>query len=231
MTTAIAGISSMATRAILGDLAQRYEATHGAPLQIASMGGVDAARLIRAGEATDLVVLASTVMTQLEAEGRLVAGSIRGFALSGMAIAVPSGAAWPDIHDEAAVQRAVQAAGRIGYSTGPSGDHLLGLCQRWGVLPAQADRLIKAPPGVPVGSLVARGEADLGFQQLSEFIDVPGIEIVGPLPPAIQAVTLFAVGVCAQSSRPAQAADAIAFLTSADADDAKRRRGMDPAPA
>jgi molybdate transport system substrate-binding protein len=228
MSTAIAGISSMATRLILGALAQRYEAASGVPVAIQSMGGVDAARLIRAGEATDIVILASTVMAKLEAEGHILAGSIRGFARSGMAIAVRAGVQWPDISDEEAVQRAVGAARKVCYSTGPSGDHLLQLCERWG-LPPGDDRLIKAPPGVPVGSLVAQGEADLGFQQLSELIHVPGIEVVGPLPPEIQAVTVFAAGVCSASSRPAQTQDLIAYLTSPEADGVKREQGMDPA--
>ena len=228
MTTTIAGISSMATRLILGELAQRYEAKSGVGVAIRSMGGVDAAKLVRAGEAADIVILASGPMAKLEAEGHVVARSIKGFARSGMAIAVRPGAERPDIGDEQAVRRAVFAANRVCYSTGPSGDHLLSLCERWG-LPADADRLLKAPPGVPVGSLVARGEADLGFQQLSELIHAPGIEVLGPLPPDIQAVTVFAAAVCSASSRPAQTRDLIAYLASAETDAVKRGQGMEPA--
>jgi molybdate transport system substrate-binding protein len=231
MSTAIAGISSMATRVILGDLARRYEEAAGVPVDIKSMGGVDAAKLVRAGEVTDIVVLASGVMAQLEAEGHILPGSIRAFARSGMAIAVRAGGPWPDIGDEEAVKRAVFAARKVCYSTGPSGDHLLQLCTRWGLLPAEAERLVKAPPGVPVGSLVAQGEADLGFQQLSELKDLPGIEVVGPLPPAIQAVTVFSAGVCSTSPRPADTQQLIAFLASPDTAETKRRYGMDPANA
>ena len=214
MSTPIAGVSSMATRLILGELAMRYEAASGVGVDIKSMGGVDAARRVRAGEATDVVVLASGVMKQLEAEGHVVSGSVRGFARSGMAIAVRTGARRPDIGDEQAVRRAVLEARRVGYSTGPSGDHLLKLCERWGLPADQSDRLLKAPPGVPVGSLVAKGEADLGFQQLSELIHVAGIEVVGPLPPEIQAVTVFAAGVCSVSARPGETRDFIAYLAS-----------------
>lgn len=229
MTTAIAGVSSMATRLILGELAQRYEALSGVPVAIRSMGGVDAARLIRAGEAADIVVLASGVMAQLEAEGHILPGSIRGFARSGMAIAIRAGAERPDIGDADAVRRAVGAAGKVCYSTGPSGDHLLTLCERWGFLPDEAGRLVKAPPGIPVGSLVAQGAADLGFQQLSELIHVPGVEVVGPLPPEIQAVTVFAAGVCSASSRAAEARGFIAYLASPETDAVKRGQGMEPA--
>jgi molybdate transport system substrate-binding protein len=218
----------MATRLILGELTARYEAASGVAVAIQSMGGVDAARRVREGEAADIVILASGPMAKLEAEGRIVAGSIKGFARSGMAIAVREGADWPDIGDEDAVRRAVLAARRVGYSTGPSGDHLLQLCERWGV-PADSERLLKAPPGVPVGSLVASGDADLGFQQLSELIHAPGVTVVGPLPPEIQSITLFAAGVCSTSNQAAETRALIDYLTSAETADVKRAQGMEPA--
>ena len=228
MTAALTGISSMATRLILGELARRYEVEAGVPVDVRSMGGVDAARLVREGEAADMVVLASGVMAQLEAEGRLRPGSIRGFTRSGMAIAVRAGAERPDIGSADAVRRAVLAARRVGYSTGPSGDHLLKLCAGWG-LAADSEQLVKAPPGVPVGKLVADGDADLGFQQLSELINAPGIEVLGPLPPEIQAVTIFAAGVSAKSDHPAETEALIAFLAAPEADAIKREQGMEPA--
>jgi molybdate transport system substrate-binding protein len=228
MTTTLSGISSMATRLILGELTQRYEAATGVAAAIKAMGGVDAAKLVREGEATDIVILASGPMAKLEAEGHVVAGSIRGFARSGMAIAVRAGAERPDIGDEAAVKRAVLAARTVCYSTGPSGDHLLQLCERWGIA-ADSERLLKAPPGVPVGSLVAKGEADLGFQQLSELINVPGIEMLGPLPPEIQAVTVFAAGVASTSAQVGETGGLIAFLTASETDEVKRAQGMEPA--
>jgi molybdate transport system substrate-binding protein len=229
MSPVISGVSSMATRLVLGELSERYKARTGVAAQIRPMGGVEAAKLVRAGEAMDVVVLASTVMAQLEAEGRLLAGSVRGFTRSGMAVAVPAGAARPDISDEEGLRRAVFAARRIGYSTGPSGDHLIGLCERWGLLPGQADRLLKAPPGVPVGSLVAQGEADLGFQQLSELIHVPGIEVLGPLPPGTQAVTVFSAGIASAAPHPDAARDFIAYLASPETAAVKRHEGMEPA--
>jgi len=228
MTTTISGVSSMATRLILGELARRYEAASGVGVAIKAMGGVDAARLVREGEATDIVILASGPMAKLQAEGHIAAGSIRGFARSGMAIAVRAGAPRPDIGDEDAVRRAVFAAGTVGYSTGPSGDHLLQLCERWGIA-ADDPRLVKAPPGVPVGSLVAKGDADLGFQQLSELINVEGIEVVGPLPLEIQAVTVFAAGVASVSEQPEETRKLIAYLTSPQTDAVKRAQGMEPA--
>ena len=225
MNTTIAGISSMATRAILSELTRRYEASTGVRVDIRAMGGVDAAKLVRAGEATDVIILAGGVMAQLEAEGLIVVGSVRSFTRSGMAIAARAGGPRIDISDEDAVRRAVVGARKVGYSTGPSGDHLLKLYERWGL---SQDGLLKAPPGVPVGSLVAQGDADLGFQQLSELIGVAGVEVLGPLPTEIQAVTVFAAGVCSASSQPGQTRALIDYLVSPATDAVKREQGMEP---
>lgn len=226
MSGRLAGVSSMATRRILADLAQDYEARTGARVEIRSMGGVEAAKLARAGEPTDIVVLASKVMSALEAEGHLAKGETRDFARSEIAIAVRAGSAPPRVGDEEAVRRAMLSARMICYSTGPSGDHLKALCERWGV---PLTRALVAPPGVPVATLVANGEADLGFQQLSELIDQPGIEIAGPLPREIQSVTVFSAGISAISQDPEGARAFVAYLASAETDDAKRRHGMEPA--
>ena len=228
MTHQLTGISSMATRQILADLARHYEQRTGIAVAIKSMGGVEAARLVRADEPADVIILASNVMEKLEAEGYLVPGTRAGFARSGMAMAVRSGAAQPRIDGEEDVKRAILEAHRICYSTGPSGDHLMQLIERWDLTGSVSQRLVQAPPGVPVGTMLARGDADLGFQQLSELLHVPGIEIVGSLPLEIQAVTLFTIGVSAKSLRIEDARALAAFLISSDADAAKRQHGMEP---
>ena len=222
----LAVLSSMATRHILADLARDYESQSGALVEIRSMGGVEAAKLVRAGEATDIVVLASKVMGALEAEGHLAKGDTRDFARSEIGIAVRLGSARPSVADEETVRRAMWDARRICYSTGPSGDHLKALCEKWGV---PLTRALVAPPGAPVATLVANGEADLGFQQLSELIGQPGIEIAGPLPREIQAVTVFSAGTSTTSQDPEGARALIRYLASAETHDAKRRHGMEPA--
>jgi molybdate transport system substrate-binding protein len=228
-TTRITGLSSMATRHILADLSRGYEQRSGAAVDIRSMGGVEAAKLARAGEPTDIVALASKVMASLEAEGYVVQGSVQALARSEIGIAIPSGAARPVLDSEQAVRQAMIDARRICYSTGPSGDHLRALCERWGVADSVLARALVAPPGVPVASLVARAEADLGFQQLSELIGQPGVDVVGALPPEIQSVTVFSAGVSAKSAQPEAAAALVAYLASADAAATKRRYGMEPA--
>ncbi len=228
MSCRLTGLSSMATRRILGDLARDYERQSGRRVEIRSMGGVEAAKLVRAGEQTDVVVLASRVMQSLEAEGHIAKGSIVDFARSEIAIAVPAGSPRPGVESERAVRQAMLAARRICYSTGPSGDHLKTLCEKWGVTEPVLGRALVAPPGVPVASLVARGDADLGFQQLSELIGQPGADIVGPLPPEIQSVTVFSAGLSSTSAEPEAARALIAYLASAETRDAKRRYGMEP---
>jgi molybdate transport system substrate-binding protein len=228
MSFQLTSISSMATRQILADLIGPYEQRTGYRIRIKSMGGVDAARRVRAGEPTDVIILASNVMEQLEAEGHVIAGSRTDFARSGIAMAVPSGARPPSIDDADSVRQAMLNARKICYSTGPSGDHLKRVWERWGILEAISERAIQAPAGVPVGSLLANGEADLGFQQLSELLPVPGIDVVGPLPPEIQALTVFTAGVSSSSSQLKQAEALVAYLTSPQAEAAKRQHGMEP---
>jgi len=179
----------MATKAVLAELANAYETRSRHVVVIESVGGVDAAKRVQAGEPFDVVVLASDAIAKLLAAGHLVAGSQIDFARCCVAVAVPAGAPRPDIGSEAALRRAVEAAPTIGTSTGPSGVALARLFERWGIAEQIRDRMVTPPPGVPVGSLIARGEIALGFQQLSELIHVAGIEVVGPLPPEIQIVT------------------------------------------
>jgi len=105
------------------------------------------------------------------------------------------------------------------------------LFERWGIADEIAPRIVQAPPGIPVGTLVARGDVELGFQQLSELMHLPGIDVIGPLPAEIQVVTVFSAAVCTASNCPAAAKALLAFLASPEADAAKRRHGMEPAGA
>lgn len=228
-STKITGISSMATRQVLAELTAAYARRSGVEVAIESVGGVDAARRVQAGEGFDVVVLASDAIDKLIAAGKVASESKVDVVHSGVAVAVRRGAPRPDIGSEEAVRRAVLAAQTIGYSTGPSGVQLARLFERWGIAAAIAAKIVQAPPGVPVGALVARGEVELGFQQLSELLHVDGIELLGPLPPAIQIVTTFSAGRCTASAQPEAVRSLFDFLTSAAAADVKRRHGMDPA--
>jgi molybdate transport system substrate-binding protein len=165
----------------------------------------------------------------LAAGGRVDPGSRTDLARSGVAIAVAAGGVRPDVSTESAIRGAVLRARSIGYSTGPSGAHLVRLFERWGIADAIAPRIFQAPPGVPVGTLVACGDVEVGFQQLSELMHVPGIDVIGLLPPEIQVETVFSAAVCTASNCPAAAEALLSFLALPEADAAKRRHGMAPA--
>lgn len=221
-------VSSMATRGVLAALAREYEQARGISVSAEAGGGVDVAKRVSAGEAFDVVVLAANAIDKLIAEGR-ISGDRVDLVRSGVAIAVREGAPRPAVATEADVKAAVQAAPSLSYSTGPSGVYLEQLFARWGILDEIRPRIVVPPPGVPVGSLVADGRVALGFQQLPELMNLPGITVLGPLPPSIQTVTVFSGGVCAASADPAAARALLDFLRSAAADDIKRRGGMEPA--
>jgi len=225
---ALRAISSMATRAVLANLVQAWQQQGGQPVALESVGGVDAARRVQAGEALDVVLLASDAIDALMAGGHAVAGSKVDWVRSSTAVAVPEGAKRPDIGTEAALRAAVLEAPSIGYSTGPSGKALLRLFARWGLAQQLESRLVQARPGVPVGQLVARGEAALGFQQLSELLHVPGIAVVGELPPAVAIDTVFSGALVAGGHDADAARQFLAFLAGPQATAAKRRQGMQP---
>ena len=227
MTTTITGISSMATRQLLTDLSGSFE--QGAPwkVEIESMGGVDAARIVRDGKPIDVIVLASNVMEQLEKDGWIVPGTRVDIARSGVAIAVRSSLPHPAVASEEDVKQAVLGAKKISYSSGPSGDHLKRLFAGWNIAEQMADRTVEAKPGIPVGHLLARGEADLGFQQLSEFLGLEGIDIIGPLPAAIQTITVFTAGVGTRAAHADGASAFIAHLIAPETEAAKQQLGME----
>lgn len=225
MNAPLRGISSMATRKVLAELAAQWQAGGGCPVEIESVGGVDAARRVQAGEPFDLVFLASDAIDRLVEAGHLAPASKRDLMRSSTAVAVRAGAPRPAIDSESALREAVLAAPSIGYSTGPSGVALQALFARWGLAEALAPRLVQARPGVPVGALVASGEAALGFQQLSELLGLPGIDILGELPAAVAIDTVFSAAVLADRTRP-EATALLNYFASDAADAARQRHGM-----
>ena len=231
-TPKISGISSMATRQVLAELAAAYRQQSGTEVAIESVGGVDAARRVQAGEAFDFVVLAADAIAKLVASGHVLADSRTDLVRSTVAIAVraaQSDVPRPDVGSADALRRAVLAARSLGYSTGPSGTALLQLFARWGIADSLASRIVQAPPGVPVGQLVAAGAVELGFQQFSEMLHQPGIEVLGTMPAGCEIVTTFSGGVCTATKQAEAARALLAFMHAPAAADAKRRHGMEPA--
>ena len=214
---------------MLAELATLCARERALALHCEAAGGVDAARRVQDGELLDIVVLAGTAIDKLIAAGRLLAGSRVDIAKSGIAIAVRAGAVAPDVADEPALRRAVMAARTVGYSTGPSGVYLEQLFGRWGIMSELRARIVVPPPGVPVAALLANGLCELGFQQQSELMNVPGIKLLGPLPAAIQQLTTFSGAVAVTSHQPEAARRALAFLAEPATRAMKQRYGMDAA--
>jgi molybdate transport system substrate-binding protein len=222
-------LSSMATRELLSELAVLCERDLSQPVTAEAAGGVDIAKRVQAGEVSDIVVLAANVIDKLIGEGHLLAGSRVDLVKSGVGVAVCKGATRYDISSESAVKDAVLAARSLSYSTGPSGIYLQQLFERWGILQTVQSRIVVPPPGVPVGTLVAKGDCELGFQQMSELINLSGIELLGPLPPAIQTLTIFSAGISSKSQSSAAARRVLDFMSSPATAELKRRLGMEPA--
>jgi molybdate transport system substrate-binding protein len=224
------GISSMATKALLARLCTAY-ALHGEhAVQIESVGGVDAAKRVQAGEALDVVLLASDAIERLMASGHVQPGSRVDWVQSPVAVAVQAGTLVPTISTPAALKASLLAAPSISYSTGPSGNYLAKLFEQWGIAEAMQAKLIVPPPGQPVGSLVASGQVALGFQQLSEMQDVPGITVVGKLPEGAAFITTFSagipVGVAPERMKAVQAF--LNFLNAPETATTKLGQGMSP---
>lgn len=229
MPRPLSGISSMATRALLNELTALAQVGCGRDLRIESVGGVDAARRVMAGEPFDAVVLAADAIDRLIAAGRVRATSRIDLARSHVAVAVRLGAPALPIDSQAGLRDSVRAARSIGYSTGPSGTALMQLFDRWGIAAELAGRLVQAPAGVPVASLIACGDAEIGFQQFSELKDAEGIQVLGLLPEPVAIVTTFTAGICSASDEPEATRAWLDALCSAAMADIIRRHGMQPA--
>ena len=196
----------------------------------ASMGDAPDAipqRLAR-GEPADVLILAASGLESLVRQGRAAEGRRVDLAESRIGFAVRQGAPKPDMGSVEAVRRALLDAKSIAYSASASGVYFSDeMVRRLGV----ADEVLPKARRIlseRVGSVVARGEAELGLQQLSELLPIPGIELLGPLPPELQRVTVFSAGVAAASTQPDAARELIRFLASPDAAEAVKATGLDP---
>jgi molybdate transport system substrate-binding protein len=223
------GLSSMATRGLLAELGPLCAPGIGTALDVASLGGVDVLRRVQAGEPVDLVFLASDAIDRLVASGHLQEGSRVDLVRSEVAVAVPEGATLPDLRSESTLREAVLAAPQVSYSTGPSGVAVQALFERWGLGAVMKARTVVAPPGVPVAAILASGQAALGFQQLSELMGEPGIQVAGLMPPDARITTVFSGAISVHTPHADAARQVLAFLASDGLADIKRQHGMDPA--
>src|SRR5262249_46810131 len=147
------------------------------------------------GETADLVMLPAPQIDDLIRQGKLVADSRAVVARSGVGIAIRAGAAKIDISSSEGIKKALLSAKTIAYSAGPSAVHTAKLIQQWGIGEKVKAKIVPPIPNTPIGEVVARGDAEIGFQQVSELLPVKGIDYLGPLPADIQEVTVFSAAV------------------------------------
>jgi len=224
-------LSTQATEQAYRELVPQFERASGHKVTTVFTGTLDANKRLAAGETYDLLIMSSASIDQHTTGGKVAAGSRVDLARSGVAIAVKAGAPKPDISTSDAVKKALLAARTIGYSTGPSGNYMVGLFDRMGIADAVKPKLRQTPTGVFVASIIANGEAEIGFQQVSELIHAPGIDYVGPLPADIQHYTVFSSGISAATKEADAAKGLVAFMTAPAAAETFRKHGMEPATA
>jgi molybdate transport system substrate-binding protein len=191
-------------------------------------GTVDMMKRLQDGELFDLVIMAAPSIDELTKQGKIVPGSRVDLAKSGVGVAVRAGAPKPDIGSGEALKRSVLAAKSVAYSTGPSGVYLAGLFQRMGISDDIKSKVKLAPPGMPVGEMIARGEAEIGFQQVSELLPVAGIDFIGPLSADVQQITIFAGGIHTGATQADAAKALVKFLTSPQAAPVIKKKGLEP---
>jgi molybdate transport system substrate-binding protein len=163
------------------------------------------------------------------AEGKLVSGSRTAFANSRTGLAVRAGVPKPDISTPEKLKGVLLAAGKVSYSAGASGMHFARVLDRLGIADAIAAKRVPPRPGELVGAVVARGDADIGVQQVSELLPVPGIEILGPLPAELQQTIVYGATTFPQSTQRETVQAFVSFLRSEAARAVLRKKGLDPA--
>ena len=183
------------------------------------------------GEPADVLIMVGYALDDLAKQGKVIADSRVELVKSPIGVAVKSGTPKPDISSADAVKRALLAAKTIAYSDSASGVYVsTEMFAKLGIADAMKDKARKIP-ATPVGEIVAHGDAELGFQQISELKPVEGIDIIGPLPDELQKITVFSAGIASVSKEPDAGKALIKFLASPAAAATMVKSGLDPIPA
>jgi molybdate transport system substrate-binding protein len=203
-------------KTVMLDLAPDFERTIGTKVMITWGSANGLLKELETGAGGDLAILTAETIDGLIREGKVVAGSRVDLARSGIGLAVRKGAPKPDIGSPDALKGALIAAKSVAHSrTGMSGIYFPTVLARLGIADEMKSKIVTPDPGMPVGEVVARGEAEIGVQQISELLPVAGIEIVGPLPASLQKITTFSAGVLTAAKEPDAARALVKFVASA----------------
>lgn len=221
-------LSTQATEQAYRELVPEFEKASGHKVTTVFTGTLDANKRLASGETYDMLIMSAPSIEEHMKSGKAVAGSRVDLAKSGTAVGVKAGAPKPDISSVDAVKKMLLSAKSIGYSTGPSGNYVISLFDRLGVAEHVKPKLKQTPTGVFVGSIVASGEVEIGFQQVSEMANFPGVDYVGPLPPEIQQYTMFSSGIIAGAKEADAAKQLVKFITAPSAAPAYKKRGLEP---
>src|SRR5215470_977101 len=202
-------------KTVMLDLVPAFERISGTKPQITWGSTNGLIKELDGGAAADLVILTAEAIDDLIKRGKVVAGSRVDLARSGIGVAVRRGARKPDIGTPEALKKALLAAKSVAHSkTGMSGIYFPTVLARLGIAEQMKSKIVMPDPGTPVGEVVAKGEAEIGIQQISELLPVPGVEVVGPLPKELQKITTFTAGVLAAAGEPAVAEALVKFVAS-----------------
>jgi molybdate transport system substrate-binding protein len=219
--------SGGAMRPLLRELVPHFERAHAVAVEVDFRLSAVLKRAIQDGAAFDLAILPRPELDELIPCGAIMRDSVVNVARSTVGLAVRAGAAQPDIGSVAALRRALMQARSIAYSDGPSGAYIAGLLDKLGIAEAVAAK-VKLTSG-PVAELVARGEAELGMQQIVAILPVAGAQLVGPLPPDLQNVIIYAAGRSSRAAAAPAAATFMAFMRGEEAKLLMGANGLEPA--
>ena len=208
-------LSSIATREAYLELVPQFERASGHKVTTTWAGTVDIMKRMAAGERHDVVMISSTEMEELIRQGKIDAGTRVDLARCGIGVAVRAGSPKPDLSSGEALKRTLLAAKTVGYTSGPSGVYMGQLIERMGIAAEIKPKHRGVPSGGTIGTIVAAGEAEIGFQQVSELVHIAGIDYVGPLPSDVQKITVFSAGIQAGAQNVDAAKELLAFLTRA----------------
>jgi len=221
-------LSSNAVKTVLEELAPQFERATQHKLVFRFAPAAELKAQIEKGEAFDIALLTAAGIDDLIKQGKLAAATRANITKSGSGVAFRKGAPKPDISTAEALKRALLAAKSIAYvGQGATGATMSGMMERFGIVEEMKTKTQRLS-GVPAAVAVARGDAELGFTQISEILSVEGAELAGPLPPGVQVFTLFTAAVGSGARDAAAAQSFIKFLTAPAAATVIRAKGMDP---